>query len=226
MSDSREFADWYKKLADTLAVSKHYNLPVYFLLAGYPEKFNALVIHEESFGSIFYTDYIDRLDDDEVGNFFKDTFKQSGIDVCDDALDIMAKFSSGLPLMMQFIGDSVFWACKTDKVVKDDAINGVINAAYEIASKQINPALSQIRSENYENILQFLADNHMQTFKRSEIRNGMKISEGVLSKFLSRMVELGILESVGLKNSGQYEFSNMLYYTYFLIKSFERQHSD
>ena len=30
LSDSREFADWYKKLADTLAVSNNYSLPVYF----------------------------------------------------------------------------------------------------------------------------------------------------------------------------------------------------
>ena len=51
LSDSREFADWYKKLADTLAVSNYYELPVYFLLAGYPEKFDALVVHEESFGT-------------------------------------------------------------------------------------------------------------------------------------------------------------------------------
>ena len=81
LSDSREFADWYKKLADTLAVSKHYHLPVYFLLAVYPEKFNALVIHEESFGSIFHTDCIDRLDDSEVADFFKDTFKQCEMEI-------------------------------------------------------------------------------------------------------------------------------------------------
>ena len=74
LSKSREFPDWYKKLADTLAVSNHYDLPVYFLLAGYPERFNALVVHEESFGSIFHFDFIDCLSDDEVIDFFKNAF--------------------------------------------------------------------------------------------------------------------------------------------------------
>lgn len=70
LSKSREFADWYKKLADTLAVSNHYELPVYFLLADCPERFNALVVHEESFGSIFHFDFIDCLTDEEVIDFF------------------------------------------------------------------------------------------------------------------------------------------------------------
>ena len=221
LSDSREFADWYKKLADTLAVSNNYYLPVYFLLAGYPEKFNAMVVHEESFGSIFHFDYIDRLENEEVEAFFKDTFKQCDMEISDEALDIMVNFSSGLPLMMQFIGESVFWTCKNSYIEKDDAITGVINASYEIGSKQIKPTLDQIRSENYEKILQFLAENKMQEFKRNEIKKGMNISDNVLSKFLKRMVELGILDSVGHKNSGKYEFGNNLYFTYFLIKSFE-----
>ena len=222
LSKSREFADWYKKLADTLAVSNHYNLPVYFLLAGYPERFNALVVHEESFGSIFNFDFIDCLSDDEVIVFFKETFSQMGMKISSEALNIMVAFSSGLPLMMQQIGESVFWTCETNCISKQDAIEGVINAAYEIGSKQIKPVLNQIKSDKYEDILQFLAENKMNNFKRSDIKYVMNISDNVLSNFLSKMVELGILESTGHKHSGTYEFSNNLYYTYFWIKSFEK----
>ena len=222
LSKSREFADWYKKLADTLAVSNHYDLPVYFLLAGYPERFNALVVHEESFGSIFNFDFIDCLSDEEVMVFFKETFSQTGIEISSEALNIMVAFSSGLPLMMQQIGESVFWVCETNCISKQDAIEGVINAAYEIGSKQIKPVLNQIKSEKYEDILQFLAENKMNNFKRSDIKEAMNISGNVLSNFLSKMVDLGILESTGHKHSGTYEFSNNLYYTYFWIKSFEK----
>lgn len=222
LSKSREFADWYKKLADTLVVSNHYNLPVYFLLAGYPEKFNALVVHEESFESIFNFDFIDCLSDDEIIVFFKETFSQIGMQISSEALNIMVLFSSGLPLMMQQIGESVFWACETNCISKQDAIEGVINAAYEIGSKQIKPILNQIKSDKYKNILQFLAKNKMNNFKRSDIKEAMNISDNVLSNFLSKMVELGILESTGHKHSGTYEFNNKLYYTYFWIKSFEK----
>lgn len=222
LSKSREFADWYKKLADTLAVSNHYDLPVYFLLAGYPERFNALVVHEESFGSIFHFDFIDCLSDEEVIDFFKETFSQVEMEISDEALEIMVAFSSGLPLMMQQIGESVFWTCETNYISKKDAIDGVINAAYEIGSKQIRPILNQIKSDKYETILQFLVENKMNNFKRSDVKDSMDISDNVLSNFLSKMVELGILQSTGHKHSGTYEFSNNLYYTYFWIKSFEK----
>ena len=222
LSKSREFADWYKKLADTLAVSNHYNLPVYFLLAGYPERFEALVVHEESFGSIFHFDLIDCLSNEEVSEFFKATFSQIEMEISDEALEIMVAFSSGLPLMMQQIGESVFWMCEDNFITKKEATAGVINAAYEIGSKQIRPVLNQIKSNNYEPILEFLAGNKMNTFKRSDVKDAMGISDNVLSNFLSKMVELGILESTGHKHSGTYEFSNNLYYTYFWIKSFEK----
>lgn len=221
LSENRKFADWYKKLADTLAVSNHYELPVYFLLAGYPEKFEALVVHEESFGSIFHFDSIDCLSDEEVGEFFKDTFKQVNIEISDEALKLMVTFSSGLPLMMQQIGDSVFQICEDNCISEDDALTGIIDAADVIGKRQIRPVLNKIRSENYESILKYLAENKMKSFKRSEIKTAMNITDNVLTNFLSKMVDLGILESTGHENSGTYKFSNNLYYTYFLIKSLE-----
>lgn len=105
---------------------------------------------------------------------------------------------------------------------KKDAIDGVINAAYEIGSKQIRPILNQIKSDKYETILQFLVENKMNNFKRSDVKDSMDIRDNVLSNFLSKMVELGILQSTGHKHSGTYEFSNNLYYNYFWIKSFEK----
>ena len=74
--------------------------------------------------------------------FFKETFSQSEMEISPEALEIMVAFSSGLPLMMQQIGESVFLACESDCVSKQDAIDGVINAAYEIGSKQIKPVLN------------------------------------------------------------------------------------
>ena len=80
------------------------------------------------------------------------------MEISDDDLDSMVTFSSGLPLMMQQIGESVFWACGTDYITKTDAFTGIINAANEIGLKQIRPILDQI-NETYEKILQNLVDN-------------------------------------------------------------------
>ena len=123
------------------------------------------------------------------------------MEISDEALEIMVAFSSGLPLMMQQIGESVFWMCEDNFITKKEATAGVINAAYEIGSKQIRPVLNQIKSNNYEPILEFLAGNKMNTFKRSDVKDAMGISDNVLSNFISKMVELGILESTGHKHS-------------------------
>ena len=146
------------------------------------------------------------------------------MEISPEALDMMVLFSSGLPLMMQQIGESVFWTCKDNFVSEKDAIEGIINVAHEIGLKQIKPVLDQIRSDKYEPILQFLVKNKMNNFKRSDIKDALKISDNVLSHFLLKMVNLGILKSTGYRKSGTYEFSNNLYYTYFWIKSFEKSH--
>ena len=39
----------------------------------------------------------------------------------------------------------------------------------------------------------------------------------VFDDFLKRMKELNIINSMGRDNSGEYEFSNRLYFVYFLI---------
>lgn len=224
LSESKKFVDWYKSFADTIAVDKNYNIPLYLLLASYPEKFDKLVLQEESFGRIFNFENLNSLSDEEVKEFFIDTFNNINM-VCDEeALKIMTTFSSGLPLMMQQIGDSVFWLSDSNNITKDIAYEGVINAANEIGSKQIRPVLNQIKSENYEPILMKLANNKANVFKKSEFRKYLsKSEEKVFTDFLSRMVELGILNSIGRKNSGEYEFNNKLYFTYFLIKSLENE---
>ena len=137
--------------------------------------------------------------------FLKIHFSQAEMEISSEALEIMVAFSSGLPLMMQQIGESVFWTSKNNYISKKDAVDGVINAAYEIGSKQIKPVLDQIKSEKYELILQSLVKNNINNFKRSDIKDILDISDNVLSNFLSKMVNLGILESTGHKYSGTYD---------------------
>lgn len=223
LSESKEFVDWYKKFADTIAVN-YENFPIYFLLADYPEKFENLVQLEESFGSIFHYDYIDALTDEEVSEFFKTMFEQQGYNLSQKALDLMIYYSSGLPLLMQQIGDSVFWEAEIKNISEKDAISGIFKAADEIGNKQIKPVLNQIQSENYEPLLEHLVELKLRSFKRSELIKIMKnTSENVIKNFLYEMVDLGIFEKKGHKNSGLYEFSNTLYYMYFLIQQRKKE---
>lgn len=108
LSNSKEFVDWYKHMADTIFIDSNYTIPIYFLLVGYPDKFDNLVDLEQSFGRIFHYADVDKLNDEEVYEFFDNAFHSINIELEDNALKLMTKYSSGVPLTMQQIGDSIF----------------------------------------------------------------------------------------------------------------------
>lgn len=222
LSESNEFVDWYKSFVDSIEVNQ-FNLPLYVLFAGYPEKFDNLVRLEPSFGRIFNHEKIQSLNDHDVKEFFIDSFDSVNMKLEEEALDTITSFVMGLPLMMQQIGDSVFWAADNNLINKDIAYYGVIDASKEIGNKQIRPILNQIKSEYYEDILLKLGRYEQFSFKKSEINQYLNEKEkNVFTDFLSRMQDLGILNSIGPKNSGKYAFSNLLYYIYFVIVSIDK----
>ncbi|MCL2156906.1 MAG: ATP-binding protein [Methanobrevibacter sp.] len=108
LSKTPEFANWYKSFTDTLATSFSGPTPIAMMLTGYSEKLEALSHHNESFSRIFKHANIGSLPEKEIKNFFIETFNEIDLQVETDALNLMTHFSSGLPTMMQEIGDGVF----------------------------------------------------------------------------------------------------------------------
>ena len=222
LSEQEEFVNWYKRFADTIEVDSSFELPLYILFAGYPEKFDNLVLQDLSFGRIFHHEEISNLEDDDVCEFFINTFDSVGMKCEDDALELLVLFSQGSPLMMQHIGDAVFWQADGEIITKETATIGVLNAANELGSKQIRPDLNRIESKHYLNILLKLGKHQIYQFQKSELEPFLSDDENdVLSNFLVKMVDIGIFNSIGAENSEEYEFSNILYFTYFTIKANE-----
>ena len=87
LSNSKEFVDWYKSFADTLNVEEYYHLPLYFLLASYPDKFDNMVLLEKSFGRLFHFAHVDELSDGQVKEFFKDSFKSVNLEINDELIN-------------------------------------------------------------------------------------------------------------------------------------------
>ena len=103
-------------------------------------------------------------------------------------------------------------------------VKGIINAANEFANKQIKSILNQIKSPDYENILIKLAGSGRYIFKKSQLKEILNAKEvNKLSDFLIRAKNLGIIESVGRKNSGEDQFTNRLY---FMIIAFQKNMND
>ena len=137
----------------------------------------------------------------------------------DNSLNSLVYYSWGMPLIMQQIGDSVFWNAQENFEIDEKiAITGIIAAAEEIGKKQIRTKLNKIRSDHYEDIFIKLGKNKLMTFQKSEVKKLLNRDENrVFDRFLIRAKELNILESIGRENSGEYAFVNRLYFIYFMI---------
>ena len=224
LSESKEFVDWYKQFADTIVVDNSYNLPVYFLLEGYSEKFDDLVELEPSFGRIFHYADVNILSDDEIKSFFKDTFNSLDISINDDALDFMTEYTSGMPLTMQFIGDSVFWNLNQNTISISDAKEGVILAAQNMENNLIRRTLKRINNPLYEEILIKIASKKLISFSQEKLAKILTEKEmDNLPHFLEKITNLNIIQKDEYTN--EFVFKDRIFYTYYHIKSFEKDNA-
>lgn len=220
-----EFADWYKSFADEVAT--HYkSFPVFVILTGLPEKRDILSHIQPSLMRIFRVVGIEKLSDEEVRNFLRTAFEKTGIKVQTDAMDLMVRYSSGLPVLMHEIGDATFWGDEDGVVDVDDAARGVINAAEKVGQKYLDPKVYRaIRSESYRSILRklgrILIGCH---FKKKEVAAKLDDREKrVFDNFLNRMRKLGVIEPDVERGRGAYNFINEIYPLYITMESEKSQ---
>lgn len=76
LSETPEFANWYKALFETLEFYEEH-IPVVFTLVTYPAKFDQLCSQNHSFSRMFNLINMDKLNDMDVEEFFKKTFNDS-----------------------------------------------------------------------------------------------------------------------------------------------------
>lgn len=221
ISKTPEFAHWYKSFVDYVAT--HYSsFPVCIILIGVPELRNTLSEHQPSLLRIFRVINIDRLDNSEVKQFFIKAFSTVNVEVEDEAIEIMIKFSSGFPILMQEIGDAVYRRSSEGKVNKKEAFEGVISAAKVIGEKYLDPKVYQaIRSKKYRSILRKMGrTGPAQKFSRQELSQNLNSEEkNVLNNFLRKMKQLGIIIDDVEEGKGHYQFINALYPVYIMMES-------
>lgn len=215
-----EFANWYKSFVDYVATHR-LNFPVFIMLIGLPEIRDMLSEHQPSLSRIFRVIEIENLDDKEVTEFFKKAFNSVEIKVEDDAMDFMTRFSNGLPILMHEIGDAVFWNVTNNRVTKNIAIKGVVEAADRIGKKYLDPKVFRaIRSQRYRSILRKIGEDIKMGFHKKDIFEKLKEKEQkVFDNFLNRMIDLGIIIREIEKGRGHYKFVNDLYSIYIWLES-------
>ena len=149
--------------------------------------------------------------------FFKNTFDSLNIKIDDnELLNEMIYFTYGVPLLMQQIGDGVFWSIENNVVDENSVYEGIKKAAFELRLKLLKN-LNEIKNPHYNNILIKLAENNKINFNRDELSSLLTDNENkVLNEFICEMIDLNIIQYI--KND-EFEFINPAYFVYFLINS-------
>jgi energy-coupling factor transporter ATP-binding protein EcfA2 len=216
LAETQLFADWFKSLVDK--VSTHYeSFPVSFMLIGLPERRRRLAELQPSLMRIFRIVEIERLSDEEASQFYLQTFASTNIEVTPGALELMIKRASGLPSLMQEIGESVFRRNYDDRISGLDALYGVKDAAMVIGTKYLDPVFSEsIRSIQYRSILKKLFGEYaIQTFTRKSARLSLNERERlVFDNLLTRLKKFGVIEADIEAERGTYKFVNAMYPLY------------
>jgi hypothetical protein len=221
LAEQKEFADWYKSFVDEVAT--HYkDFPVFTMLIGLPEKRDCLSSLQPSLMRIFRIVEIEKLSDSEVEQFISQAFTQANIKIEPDAIDLMVRYTSGLPLLMHEIGDATFWLDNDGLVNNDDASHGILIAAEKVGEKYLDPKVYRaIRSIRYRSILRKLGEEPIsRNFLKKNLEAKLDANEKkVFNNFLRKMRYLGVIELDVERGSGAYRFINEIYPIYIWMES-------
>lgn len=225
LADQRVFADWYKSFVDHVA-THNWNLPVLFILCGLPERRDTLSSLQPSLMRIFRVAEVERLTNDEVAQFLQNAFSKRNIQIDATAMHTMVEFSSGLPALMQEIGDATYWADADNSIDEHDAWVGIAVAAEKVGQKYLDPRVYRaIRSEHYRKILRNLVEQPTAVaFNKREVETRLNPAEKkVFHNFLRKMRELGVIETDTERPRGAYRFVNRVYPIYIYFHSTARK---
>lgn len=223
LSNNEEFANWYKSMVDTIAVSNDLNLKISFILTGYINKFAKLHKHNPSFSRMFYREDLDLLKDEEVKQFFIEQFDKINTNIKEDALNLMIKYTNGSPLIMQEIGLSLFYKTRFNKhITLEKTIEALFDVGETIAKQFIWPYFEE--SDNRKEYKSLLVKIGLYQDFKFEIEDLKKIispkEEKVLDDFLNICIELSMIK---LKDN-KYVISNNMLKTYFELSNLKNSY--
>ena len=221
LAHSKQFADWFKSLVDEASTAQT-PLPMCVVLVGLEERRLALIQGQPSLARVFDPVSIRAWNESESREFFVDTFGKVNVTCNDDALDMMTRYTGGLPVLAHEIGDAAFSADTDNVIDREDALSGVVAAADIVGRRYVDPVVyKSIRSSRYRTILGRIASElgHPR-FTRSGVLDSLAADERkVFDNFLTKMKGLGVIVEDADGERGSYRFSNLLHYLYLKLEA-------
>jgi len=215
LAQRKEFADWLKSVADETAMAR---IPVGIVLVGLEEVRGMLIRNNESLARVLLPLDIPLWSEEECAEFFRKAFERVNTKVAEEALETMVVFSGGHPALAHEIGDAVFRVDSDGLIDRQDALEGISQAAEIVGRKYLEPQVYRaVRSPRYRKILRLLAsDPKNYSFRRADIMQRLDANERkVFDNFLRRMQDLGVIVPNEEGGRGSYRFRNALHFFYF-----------
>lgn len=222
LSETPEFVNWFRGMIHKLTFEYNGKIPISFLLTSYPENLIKLQNHNESFNRLFYHYTLPLLSEEKIRLFFREKFDQTDITCSEDILNLIVQCTYGIPLVMQEIGDNIYWLCDQSKqVTLSIALKGIENAANIIRDRYLN---SLIYDENYFKLLKIISKNvdseNLTNFNTDDILKELKNDEIIiLNAFIREASENGIITQVSHYDTNVFKFNNPLYVVYIKLNS-------
>ena len=226
LAGSEGFANWLKSTVDEIATSEG-EMRLCILVVGLEERRRELVERQPSLARVFELIDIAPWSDDEVRQFYSESFGAGGAEVSKEGLELLLPFTGGLPVLAHEIGDAVWRTAQGPDIGRREVLKGIFMAAEVIGRKLLNPQVfDAIRSERYHSIFGKMADLPGTRFRRAELQEVLtEGEERGLDNFLRRMTALGALEK-DPEARGAYRFPNLLHALYFRMESQRRQREE
>ncbi|HHT9120873.1 MAG TPA: BREX system ATP-binding domain-containing protein [Candidatus Hypogeohydataceae bacterium YC41] len=192
-------------------------IPLLFCLVGVEERMHDLAEEQPSVTRIFHPVELGLMSNEECKEFYKKAFSSANISIDDDALQLMATYSGGIPTLLHEIGEATFYADTDNKITRPDAIDGIKEASNVVGKKYIDhQVFDEIRSHARRKLLLKVVKSLKSLsapVRRKEVLPHLTEEEKKdFDNLLRRLTSLGILKKGDER--GEYIFLNRLFPVY------------
>jgi len=223
IAGKESFAFFLKDLVDSNALADR-PLPLLLVLCGTEDRRRELIERHRPVERIFEVAHIDPMTEAEAREFFSRAFDKVQMSVTPEAMEILCRYSGGLPKLMHLLGDAAFWIAPERIVNPEVAMRATLAAAEDVGRKFVDHQVYKaLKSEDYHRILKKLARADFDvTFKKSEISKGLSQDERrKFDSFLQRMKKLNVITPG--EERGEYSFRDRLTRMYLLMESSQEE---
>ena len=222
LSKNEVFPNYLKGMLETFDRIES-GMPFMLILNIIPENWKHMIQNQESLARDCVPINLDQLTEEIVTQFYKESFRDAGLEIEEKAVTLLSQLSGGFPMFMQEIGDATFWIAKNQedntKIDENLAWEGINQAMKRIGELFFSKKLDRLQSLKYSNILKSkefkLLGPRFEEEQIQEITVSSNLEKNDLKEFLIDMKESNILKFNAV--TGIYEFTSALLYVYLTI---------